>query len=69
MKTLLLLGGLLLGWVAAGLLAFRALRARQSNSLTHMEDYIMLAAVLFFVGLVVVWVVGVVLSNNGGMLG
>jgi len=69
MKTLLLLGGLLLGWVAAGLLTFRALRARQSNSPTSIEDYIILAAVLFFMGLVVVWVVGVVLSNNGGMLG
>jgi len=69
MKTLLLLGGLLLGWVAAGLLAFRALRARQFNSPTSIEDYIILAAVLFLMGLMVVWVVGVVLSNNGGMLG
>jgi hypothetical protein len=69
MKTLLLLGGLLLGWIAAGLLAFRALRARHSNAFTSMEDYIILAAVLFFMGFVVVWVVGVVISNNGGMLG
>lgn len=69
MKTLLLLGGLLLGWVSAGLLTFRALRARQSTSLTSIEDYVILAAVLFSMGLVVVWVVGVLLSNNGGMFG
>ena len=50
-------------------LAFRVLRAWQPKSSFKIEDYLLLVFILLFAGLVVLWVVGVVITKNGGMLG